>query len=198
MDRWRNKVAVVTGASSGIGAAVVESFVKAGMVVIGFARRIELGDEVKNKLNSEQQSRVYFKFCDVRNEKSVEEAFEYVVQNFGGVDVLVNNAGCSRRGLLSAMDLKDAQEVVNTNIMGVVYCTQAAIKSMRDRSFDGHIFHINSIFGHSISNCPGGNPNIYPATKYAVTAMTETLRHELRVLKTKIKVTVSFYIPYKF
>ncbi|KAL5290833.1 DHRS11.2 family protein [Megaselia abdita] len=189
MDRWQNKVAVVTGASSGIGAAIVENFAKAGLVVVGLARRTELCEEIKKKLSSEQQSRVHFKFCDVGDVKSVEEAFDYVCKTFGGVDVLVNNAGCARGGLLAEMDIKDVQTVVNTNVMGVVYCTQAAIKSMKERLFNGHIFHINSVLGHNVLKLANSVCNIYPATKFAVTAMTEVLRHELNILKSKIKVT---------
>ncbi|KAL5290832.1 DHRS11.2 family protein [Megaselia abdita] len=189
MDRWQNKVAVVTGASSGIGASIVEKLVKAGLVVVGLARRVELCDNIKNRLDSEQQARLRFKYCDVGDNKSVGEAFEHICKIYGGVDVLVNNAGCARGGLLANMDVKDIQAVVNTNVMGVVYCTQAAVKSMKDREFNGHIFHINSVLGHSVVRTEIGAANIYPATKYAVTAMTDVLRHELNIMKTKIKIT---------
>lgn len=192
MDRWQNKVAVVTGGSSGIGAAIVENFARNGLVVVGLARRTERCEEIKKKLTPEQQSRVHFKFCDVGDVKSVEEAFDYVCKTFGGVDVLVNNAGCAKGGLLADMDIKDVHTVVNTNVMGVVYCTQAAIRSMRERLFNGHIFHINSVLGHNVLKLENSACNIYPATKFAVTAMTEVLRHELNIMKTKIKVTVSF------
>lgn len=199
MDRWQNKVAVVTGASSGIGAAVVESFVNAGLIVVGLARRTERCEEIRKKLSSEQQSRYHTKFCDVSDSKSVEEAFDYVCKTFGGVDVLVNNAGCARGGLLADMDIKDVQTVVNTNLLGVVYCTQAAIKSMKERLFNGHIFHINSVLGHNVLKLEGSACNIYPATKFGVTAMTEVLRHELNILKSKIKVTVGFFFNlYRF
>lgn len=192
MERWENKVAVVTGASSGIGAAVLEALVKAGLTVIGLARRtVKAEEEIKKTLNAEQQRRAIIKSCDVTDEKSVAAVFEQICKIYGGVDVLVNNAGCAKGGLLADMDPKDVQTVVNTNVLGVVYCTQQAVKSMKAREFNGHIFHINSILGHNVLKMENSAANIYPATKFAVTAMTEVLRHELNLMKTKIKVTVS-------
>uniref|UniRef100_T1GR01 Uncharacterized protein n=1 Tax=Megaselia scalaris TaxID=36166 RepID=T1GR01_MEGSC len=175
MERWENKVAVVTGASSGIGAAVLEALVKAGLTVIGLARRtVKAEEEIKKTLNAEQQRRAIIKSCDVTDEKSVAAVFEQICKIYGGVDVLVNNAGCAKGGLLADMDPKDVQTVVNTNVLG---------------RFNGHIFHINSILGHNVLKMENSAANIYPATKFAVTAMTEVLRHELNLMKTKIKVT---------
>ena len=92
------------------------------------------------------------------------------------------------------LDVKSFKEVIDTNVMGLTICTQQALKLMKESGVDdGHIIHINSVVGHSIPNTTS-NPtmNVYPASKYAVTALTESLRQELVFLKSKIRVTVSF------
>ncbi|XP_053685029.1 farnesol dehydrogenase-like [Sabethes cyaneus] len=188
MDRWNGKVAIVTGASSGIGAATAQALVKAGMVVVGLARRVERVEELKNELDESLRGQLHAVKCDVKKEEDILEAFKLVNEKFGGVDVLVNNAGVTRRTtLLKAGNTDQLREVLDTNLMGLVLCSREAFQSMKKRSVDGHIVHINSILGHHLINYPG--LNIYPASKYGVTAVTETMRQELRTEGTKIKVT---------
>lgn len=192
MDRWQNRVAVVSGASSGIGAAIVKDLVQAGMAVVGMARRKSRIDEIRQKLPANQQDRLHAVHCDVSDLKSVNQAFDWIIENLGGVDVMVNNAGALFPGQLLTMDASEMQQVLQTNVMGVVYCTQRAFKSMKERGVAGHILIVNSILGHSIFYPMKGllpELNIYPATKYAVTAMAEILRQELNALGTKIKIT---------
>lgn len=191
MDRWINKVAIVTGASSGIGAAIAVDLALAGMKVIGLARRQERVDELKAKVPATSKgSLVSFK-CDVSKESEVLAAFAWVIKEFGGVDVLINNAGIVRSGkIIGATDTPGLRETIETNVMGVVYCTREAFASMKSRGVDGHIVLINSIAGHKVPSIPGMSLNIYPPTKHAVTAMTEVLRQELLAEGTKIKVTV--------
>lgn len=192
MERWSNKVAVVTGASSGIGSAITVALVNAGMIVIGFARRQERVDELKTQLSRTAKGTLHSFKCDVQNEEEVVAAFAWVVQKFGGIDVLINNAGISKPGRLTAKGQTRAiREVIATNIMGVVLCTREAYASMTSRGIDGHIILINSILGHSVPVMPGAQQSIYPPTKYAVTAMTEVLRQEFQADGNKIKVTVS-------
>ncbi|XP_055843423.1 farnesol dehydrogenase-like [Episyrphus balteatus] len=190
MDRWQNRVAVVTGASAGIGAAIFKDLAKAGLIVIGLARRVDRVEELKKSLTADQRSRVHAYKCDVSSEESVNSAFEWIIQKFGGVDILVNNAGLLLDGNLSTMPIADIRRVLDTNVMGVVHCTQHAFKSMKDRSFDGHILIVNSILGHSIPIFPTHvGFNIYPSSKYALTAITEMYRQEFKGLGTKIKIT---------
>ncbi|XP_058124711.1 farnesol dehydrogenase-like [Anopheles ziemanni] len=188
MDRWVGKVAIVTGASSGIGAATVKALANAGMITIGLARRVERVDELKKELPAEAASRVHGFHCDVTKEEDILAAFAHVEKVFGGVDVLINNAGIAKGkiGVLQADNTATLRQVVDTNLMGLALCSREAFQSMKRRSVDGHIVHINSILGH---NVPENNLNIYAATKYGVTALTETMRHELRLAGTKIKVT---------
>ncbi|XP_073831277.1 farnesol dehydrogenase-like [Musca autumnalis] len=192
MERWQNKVAVVTGASSGIGAAVAKDLVAAGVKVVALARRKHRVEEIIASLPQERQSLLTAIECDVSNLDSVNKAFDEIIAKFGGVDILINNAGCSQHGQLATMDTQLIQNVLQTNVMGIIYCTQRAFKSMKERNFDGHVVLINSICGHKvIAGVPGSVPvtNIYSATKYAVTAITEIYRQEFTGLGTKVKVT---------
>ncbi|CAD7079061.1 unnamed protein product [Hermetia illucens] len=191
MERWQNKVAVVTGASAGIGAAIAADLVKNGFVVVALARREERLQENRRKLPENLQSRYHPRRCDVSNEDEVKDTFAWIEAKLGGTDVLVNNAGIGTIGVeLSAPDnTQPIRNVVETNIMGVVYCVREAFNSMKKRNFDGHIVIINSVAGHYVPIVPFGSVNIYPASKFAVTAMVETYRQEFANAGTKVKVT---------
>ncbi|EDS43376.1 3-oxoacyl-[acyl-carrier-protein] reductase 1 [Culex quinquefasciatus] len=189
MDRWAGKVAVVTGASSGIGAAIVKSLANAGMVVVGLARRVERVEALRNGLKDQAiRKRLHAVKCDVSKEEDILRAFRWIEEKLGGVDVLVNNAGVLRDvKLVAPGNTGDLREVIDTNVMGLILCSREAFQSMKKRSVDGHIVHINSVVGHYIPNLPV--LSIYPASKYAVTALTETMRREFLAEGTKIKVT---------
>uniref|UniRef100_A0A1A9UUI6 Dehydrogenase n=1 Tax=Glossina austeni TaxID=7395 RepID=A0A1A9UUI6_GLOAU len=154
MERWLNKVAVVTGASSGIGAATAKNLIKAGFQVIGLARGIERLNELKSQLPFDERQQLTVSHCDVSCTESVDKAFNEILEKFGGIDVLINNAGCVIGGQLCTMDIEDLEKVLQTNIMGVVRCTQIAFKSMRERDVNGHIIIMNSVVGHK-SISPG-------------------------------------------
>lgn len=193
MERWQNKVAVVTGASSGIGAAIVKDLVAAGVRVAGLARRKDRVEEIIAGLPEDRKSLLVAIECDVSNLESVNKAFDEVIAKFGGVDILVNNAGCTKSGQLVSMDPQQIQTVLQTNVMGVVYCTQRVFKSLKERNENGHVVLINSILGHKVfGGMPGSAPvtNIYSPTKYAITAITEMYRLEFHGLGTKTKITV--------
>uniref|UniRef100_A0A1I8MBG2 Short chain dehydrogenase n=1 Tax=Musca domestica TaxID=7370 RepID=A0A1I8MBG2_MUSDO len=192
MERWQNKVAVVTGASSGIGVAIVKDFVMAGLQVVGLARRKELIEKIQKDLPEDKRSHLTAMYCDVSSKESVNEVFDKIISQFGGIDVLVNNAGCLKKGQLSTMDIGDVEQVLHTNVMGIVACTQKAFKSMKDRNFDGHIINVNSIAGHTVlTGIPPQipNTNIYSPSKFAVSAINEIYRNEFRDLGTKIKIS---------
>jgi len=226
MNRWAGKVAVVTGASSGIGAAIVEELVKNGMTVVGIARRVEKIEEIRKRLENEAKPKEgtnallefqyvkenlgnlgkakkivksdpkkWGKLIAVRADVSVEDdilkTFEWIRQNLGQIHVLVNNAGICRFGKMVDGETEYWREVINVNVLGLSICTREAVKLMRETGVDnGHIIHINSIAGHAVPNTPGEPMfSVYPASKHAVTALTETVRQELRFLKSKIRIT---------
>jgi NADP+-dependent farnesol dehydrogenase len=130
--------------------------------------------------------------CDITEQQSVQGAFQWIEQKLGGVHVLVNNAGCGRcTTLLSEEDNADKlRTVIDTNIMGLLLCTKAAVRLMNEQNDMGLTVNINSIKGHSVPFVVGQEPNtnIYAGTKHAVRAATEILRQEL--VNTKIRVSV--------
>ncbi|CAD7079044.1 unnamed protein product [Hermetia illucens] len=191
MDRWYNKVAVVTGASSGIGQVVAADLVKHDFRVVALARRTDRLLENKLALQDTLRARYHIVNCNVTNEEEVKCTFEWIEKTLGGTDVLINNAGIICRGTnLSSLDsTKPARDTLDTNVMGVFYCVREAFNSMKKRNFDGHVVIVNSIGGHKVPIIPGISYNMYCATKYAVTAMVETYRQEFADAGTKVKVT---------
>ncbi|KAL5284445.1 DHRS11.2 family protein [Megaselia abdita] len=177
MERWQNKAAIVTGASSGIGAAVCIDLVKAGMTVAALARREERLNALKDSLPKALRGNLHPIRCDVTQEADVIRAFRWVDEHLGGVHVLINNAGVLREGnMTDANNTEYIRAVIDTNIMGVVYATREAFQTMKTKDVAGHIININSIAGHYVPIIPGFLMSIYPASKHAVTAMTETYR----------------------
>jgi NADP-dependent 3-hydroxy acid dehydrogenase YdfG len=194
MDRWEGKVAVVTGASSGIGAAIAVALVKAKMTVVGIARRLDRMQQLKDELPEEVRENFQPFMCDVTREEEVVSVFKWVDENYQGIHVLVNNAGILRNCmLLEAENTSKLRQVIDTNIMGVAICSREAFQIMKKRGInDGHIVHINSITGHNVQYLVDMGPswNIYHATKHAVTAMTETMRQEFLRENTNTKISV--------
>ncbi|EDW00430.1 farnesol dehydrogenase [Drosophila grimshawi] len=192
MERWQNCIAVVTGASSGIGAVLTQQLIEAGVTVVALARRLDRMEQLRQHLTEPLRDQLHIRQCDVTSMESVSDAFDWIEENLGGTDILINSAGKLSGGQLVTMALDVVQQVLQTNVMGVVYCTQRAFQSMRQRDTAGHVVLINSIVGHYLFNpLPGSlqELNMYPATKHALTAMTELFRQEFRDLKTKVKIT---------
>ncbi|KAK2142751.1 hypothetical protein LSH36_918g00016 [Paralvinella palmiformis] len=189
MERWSGRVVIVTGASSGIGAALVERLVKCGVKVVGCARHIQPIENLCVKLNGENGSLLAVK-CDVTNEDEVLSLIERTREHFGGVDVCINNAGVAHTATFLSGTTENWKDMTNVNIMGVAMVTREAVKDMRSRGVnDGHIININSLSGHRVSGTSGPGLNFYRMTKYAMTAMTECIRGELRKMKTKIRIS---------
>jgi len=187
-SKWIGKVAVVTGASSGIGAAIFKVLAQNEIIVIGLARRSELIEATIKDLNLQN---AFALKCDVCNSKSLTAAFEWIAEKFGTVSILVNNAGITTHFKLLDDDVEAMlkfNKVIDTNVRGLLQCTREAYRLMKQSDDHGLIININSILGHRIS-LP---LNIYPASKHAVTALTETLRQELTATENnKVRVTVS-------
>lgn len=162
------------------------------MIVVGLARRVERVELLRSQVTAESTGVLHALRCDVTNEDDVKQAFQWTIDNLGGVDVLVNNAGIARNfNLIDNDNTTMIKEIIDTNVMAVVLCTREAFQSMKSRSFDGHIFVINSIAGHTVPNFPLiGSYNMYAPSKYAITAITEVLRQEFQREKTGVKITV--------
>jgi NADP-dependent 3-hydroxy acid dehydrogenase YdfG len=184
MKQWQGKVAFITGASSGIGAALARSLSADGMKVVLLARRQERLDALAMELDASGDS-VMPLAVDLRNEVEIREAFARVEKEWGGVDVLVNNAGLGHRSSLIDGDPNHWREMWEVNVQGLLIGTQLAIQSMERRGVLGHVVHISSMAAHRVP--PGSG--VYSATKFAVRSLTEGLRQELREMGSPIRVT---------
>ena len=175
MERWTGKVALVTGASAGIGRAVAERLVAEGMTVAGCARRLERLQQIPGLVPYA---------VDLRKESQILEMFADIKTRHGGVDVLINNAGLGHHAPLLRGDTSAWREMLEVNVLALCVCTREAVAQMRSGGGEGHIIHISSMAGHRV---PGGS-GVYSATKYAVRSLTEGLRQELREADLPIRV----------
>lgn len=188
MEKWQGKVAVVTGASAGIGAAIVKDLATRGLIVVGIARRMERVEEIAKELNSKN---VFAVNCDVSNQESIKAAFKWIEEKFNFIHILINNAGISlyEKVLNPSDEITDRiNNVIDTNFKGLVHATREGVKLINKSNDYGMVINVGSIFD---SILPFPNPSsIYPATKYAVRAFTEIIRQEFIVANNdKIRVT---------
>lgn len=193
MDKWVGKVAIVTGASAGIGAAIALDLARAGVIVVGLARRQERINELRQQLPTEAQPRLHSIRCDVAIESDILAAFAWVNERLGGVDILINNAGILKTtNLTDAGNTEMIRAVLDVNVMGVVMATREAFQSMKRRRVGGHVVMINSVCGHNVQYFVGtrDSMNIYQPSKHAISAMTEVLRQEFQRSGLPIKITV--------
>ena len=184
MHPWQDRVALVTGASAGIGAAITKRLLAEGMKVVGCARRVERVQALMTEADPSGERSLALG-VDVRDLSQIQSMFASIRKKWGGVDVLVNNAGLGHHAPLLSGDPEHWREMLEVNVLALSVCTQEAVKDMRARGDDGYVIHIGSMSGHRV---PGGS-GIYSATKYAVRSLTEGLRMELRGLGSQIRVS---------
>lgn len=174
-------VALITGASSGIGAAIAEQLAAGGYRLVLCARRQERLQALANSLQAKGAA-VLTCGCDLRDEASILRLFEQIRQTWHHLDVLVNNAGLGHRAPLMSGDTEAWREMLEVNVLALCICTREAIQMMGDR---GHIVHISSLSGHRVPSANG----VYAASKFAVRALTEGLRQELRAANSQVRVS---------
>ena len=182
MDRWKDRVALVTGASAGIGRATARRLAAEGMRVALAARREDRLRALVDELGAERALAVA---TDLRDEASIDALFAAVRGRWGGVDVLVNNAGLGHHAPLTSGATDAWREMLEVNVLALCVCTREAVKDMRARDVAGHVIHVSSMAAHRV---PAGS-GVYSATKYAVRSLTEGLRRELRELDSPIRVS---------
>jgi len=183
MTLLKNKIVFITGASSGIGAACAVHFAKAGANLLLCARRIELLKPFAAQLQKEHHIDVYAFQLDVRQRTEVSSALNALPASWKKIDVLINNAGLAA-GLdpFQEGNIEDWEEMIDTNVKGLLYMTRAILPQMIERN-SGHIINIGSIAGHE--TYPKGA--VYCATKQAVNVLSKGLRMDL--FGTKIRVS---------
>lgn len=154
---------------------------------MGLARRKDKIDELAKNL-ANKPGKLFSIATNISKEEDVIKAFQWIKTNLGPVHTLVNNAGVAKRTTLIDGSVSLWKETFDVNVLGLCIATREAVGNMKENNVDGHIIHINSILGHHCSKVPIAN--VYPASKHAVTALTETLRRELISIDSKIKITV--------
>ncbi|BES99130.1 dehydrogenase reductase SDR family member 11-like [Nesidiocoris tenuis] len=187
MPAIEGKVALVTGVSSGIGAAIVKELVEQGMLVAGLARRIDRVEALAKSLVGKKGKLLPIK-CDVTSQDDVKKAFATAEKTLGNISVLVNNAGVLKAASLTKEGAVDGvQLMMSTNVVGLATCAREGLLSMVKNKTEGTIININSVAGHFV--LPFHGVGAYNASKFAVTALTEGLRNEVSAIKANIRVT---------
>ena len=169
-DFFKDKVVVVTGGTDGIGKALVESLLRKGAKVSTCARN---SDKLYALQTANPSSPLHTMVADVSNENECRRLMEMTIKMFGGIDVLINNAGVSMRALLKEADTSVIKKVMDINFFGTLYCTKYALNSIIERK--GTVVGISSIAGYR--GLPGRSG--YSASKFAVQGFLEAIRTEL-------------------
>lgn len=171
----KNKVAIVTGASSGIGYATSLALSEAGLRVAVGARRTDRLKELESQIITRNSDReIFIQKLDVSNNSDCNSFVDAVVKKWGKVDILINNAGLMPLSYFKNGKVSEWDRMIDVNIKGVLYCTSAVIPYMVNEK-SGHIVNISSVAGRVVF--AGGS--VYCATKHAITAFSEGLRKEL-------------------
>lgn len=178
----KDKVVVITGASSGIGFATAMRLSKAGAKIAIGARRTERLKELEDKIK-ESGGDVFSQKLDVTKRDECESFVKAVLDKWNSVDILVNNAGLMPLSFIKNLKIDEWEQMIDVNLKGVLYCTASVISHMKEKKA-GHIVNISSVAGRIVF--PAGS--VYCATKHAITAFSEGLRQELST-RSNIRVT---------
>ena len=178
----KDKVAIVTGASSGIGYATALALSRAGAKVAAGARRIDRLESLQSEI-TKNQGEIFIQKLDVTIKSECDAFADAVIRKWGAIDILVNNAGLQPLSFFKNLKVEEWDKMIDVNIRGVLYCTAAVISHMMNKK-SGHIVNISSVAGRIVY--PAGS--VYCATKHAVTAFSEGLRQEFSQ-RSNIRVT---------
>lgn len=192
MSKWAGKVAVVTGATSGIGKAIAINLAKNGTKVVGLARRNATSKEL-----GDLRGIFLAKNCDVSNHESVKSAFKWIEDKFGSISILVNSAGiAAKKGIFDSVDDENVDNlfssVLDTNVKGIIYCSRQGYNLIKKTNDYGMIINISATVGHYLPFCKG--LNVYSPSKSTVNVLSEVFRREL-IFEENDKIRVSNISP---
>lgn len=184
MERWHGKVALVSGASSGMGEAIAERLAQSGLRVVITARRAALLNQLQTRIAGSGGTAMAVP-TDLRDEGSIQNLFDTIRKEWDGVDVLINNAGLGHEHTIAGGNMDHWREMVDVNVLALTLCMREAVLDMA-RKGGGQIINVSSSTAHGIP--PGKNLTFYAATKYAVRAVTDGMRDELLQKNSLIKI----------
>lgn len=170
MSFFQDKVVVITGGSDGIGKALIENLIPQGAKVATCGRN---HDKIYNLQMEYSNVLLHAVACDISDEEECRRFIESTIETFGGIDILINNAGISMRALFADCDTKVTKKVMEINFLGAVYCTKYALPSVLRRK--GTVVGVSSTAGYR--GLPGRSA--YSASKFALQGWLESLRTEL-------------------
>jgi NAD(P)-dependent dehydrogenase (short-subunit alcohol dehydrogenase family) len=183
---YKGKTAVVTGGTKGIGRAIAEALAREGMNVCVGARSVDEVKQAVRELESVEGVSATGAACDVRASEECEALIAHAVEELGGVDVLVNNAGVGLFKPVEETTPEEFRAVIETNLFGVFYCCRAAIPEMKRRG-GGYIINVSSLAGAN----PHPRMAAYNASKFALNGFSEALMQEVR----HDQIKVSYVMP---
>ena len=173
-DGIKNKVVVITGASSGLGEATARRLSVAGAKVVLGARRTKHLDALAKEL-AENGGNAIAITTDVTDREQVKTLVDAAVKTYGRVDVMINNAGLMPQAPLERLKVEEWDRMIDVNIKGVLYSIAALLPYMKEQK-SGHIINVSSVAGHKV----GPGFAVYAATKHAVRALSEGVRQEVK------------------
>lgn len=185
MDKWKDKVAVITGANSGCGLKIFQKLLEYNLIVVC----IDINDDAVKLINNKNAHSIV---CDITDNKSLSSAFQWIEENLNGVDILINNAGITNNfGILDErINIEELEKCMDVNFLAGINCARLGYKSMMKDDKHGCIININSVSGHRVIELGSVRLGLYIPSKFALTAATEIMRLELNGMNNKnIRVT---------
>lgn len=175
MSYIKDKVIIITGASSGIGEASAIYLAERGAKVVLAARSEDKLKNLSERISKDGGTALY-KATDVTSKKEVQALIDFAVAKFDRVDTLINSAGMMLFSMWDNAHVEEWETMIDLNIKGVLYGVAAVLPHMKNQG-SGQIINVGSVAGHAI----GAGHGVYSSTKYAVRAITESLRKEVSV-----------------